>query len=137
MPLRKIIAGYFLVFMSGCVGNQVAEIEPEPPELQCGNYPDEQRLRAFDPYLLPNVHSTGGGDETWIIFMNCTDAEVAYYWVDWDGIEQHYGNLEPESEVIQHSYQGHVWVVRDGDGRGLAVFRAAEAMSRAVVSSRG
>ena len=90
----------------------------------------------FDPYLLPNLRSEDGGRETEIIFVNCTGSEVAYYWVDRDGVERYYGRIAPKSDAIQHSFEGHVWVVKNGNGVDLAVFRAALPKSLAFVEPR-
>ena len=87
-----------------------------------------------DPYLLPNLRSTAGGGETQIIFVNCTASEIAYYWIDQDGVERYYGRIAPGSDTIQHSYEGHIWVAKDGNGLDLSVFRAALPRSWAVVA---
>ena len=121
------------VALSGCVTSNQAEVTAADG---CNGYAGQlARLRAFDPYLLPNLRSTDDGDDTMIVFVNCTESAVAYYWVDRDGIEQYYGSIEPKSDAVQHSFEGHMWVVRDGDGVGLSVFRAAESMSLAYVTS--
>ena len=100
----------------------------------CAEYANLQvQLRASDPLLVPNLSSVRGGGETFLVFVNCTDYKVDYYWIDRNGIERYYKSVEPGSEVMQHSYEGHVWVVRDRAGVGLAVFRAAKSLSLALV----
>ena len=95
------------------------------------------RLRADDPYLLPNLRSTDIGGETAIILVNCTDSEIDYYWVDRDGVESYYGRIAPGADVIQHSYHGHIWVVKDAAGVNLSVFRATRSVSLAFVPPTG
>ena len=96
---------------------------------ECSQYPGgRQRLRAFDPYLLPNLRSANVGGET-EIFVNCTESEVAYYWVDRDGAERYYGHVAPRADVIQHTIEGY------RPHQDLSVFRAARSISLAVVTS--
>ena len=110
---------------------QAVNVEPR----ECNPYSDQwARLPVFEPYLLPNLRSTGGGGETEIIFVNCTRSEIAYYWVDRDGVERYYGRIAPNSDAIQHSFEGHIWVVKNSNGIDLSVFRAALARSLAYVT---
>ena len=123
------------------LGRAMVDDEPAPATNlergECNLYSDQwERLRVFDPYLLPNLRSEDGGRETEIIFVNCTGSEVAYYWVDRDGVERYYGRIAPKSDAIQHSFEGHVWVVKNGNGVDLAVFRAALPKSLAFVEPR-
>ena len=91
-------------------------------------------LKAHDPSLLPNLKSGDDDTETAIIFVNRTDAEIAYYWVDYEGNEKFYGKVAPDAFVNQHTYAGHIWLVKDVDGGNLAVFRAEEKTGRAFIS---
>ena len=45
-------------------------------------------LKAHDPNLLPNLKSGDDDTETAIIFVNGTEAEITYYWVDYEGNEK-------------------------------------------------
>ena len=63
-------------------------------------------LKEQDLSSLPNLKSEGGDTETAIIFMNSTKAEIAYYWVDYEGNEKFYGNIAPNAFVNQHTYVG-------------------------------
>ena len=114
------------------LGREMVSDEPTP---ECDLYSgDRERLRVFDPYLLPNLRSTGGGAETEIIFVNCTGSEIAYYWVDRDGVERYYGRIAPKSDAIQHSFEGHIWVAKNSADVNLSVFRAARSVSVALVT---
>ena len=95
---------------------------------------DRKRSRAFDPYLLPNLRSADVGGETEIIFVNCTESEIAYYWLDRDGVERYYGHIAPQADAIQHTFECHVWVVKDTAASNLSVFRATRSISLAVVT---
>ncbi len=87
---------------------------------------------------LSSLLSLKSGDddtETAILFVNSTAAEITYYWVDSEGNEKFYGNIAPDAFVNQHTYSGHVWLIKDVDGNNLAVFRAEAETGRALVST--
>ena len=71
------------------------------------------------------VRSQEGGPETEIIFVNGTETEIVYYWIDHDGDEHYWGRVAPESGACQDTYEGHAWVVKNDDGETLSVFYAA------------
>lgn len=91
-------------------------------------------LKAHDPSLLPNLRSGGSDTETAIIFVNGgKETEIAYYWVDGKGEEKFYGKIAVDTFVNQHTFAGHIWLIKDVDGHNLAVFRAEERTGRAFV----
>ena len=92
-------------------------------------------LKQHDPSLLPNLRSGGSDTETAIIFVNGTKAEIAYYWVDGNGEEKHYGKIPTGGFVNQHTYPGHIWLIKDADGGNLAVFRAEGKTGRALLDA--
>uniref|UniRef100_A0A7S0WVU0 von Hippel-Lindau disease tumour suppressor beta domain-containing protein n=1 Tax=Chlamydomonas leiostraca TaxID=1034604 RepID=A0A7S0WVU0_9CHLO len=47
-----------------------------------------------------------------IQFVNSTKSKIGYYWVNFDGKEQEYGQLEPGHRVAQHTFTTHPWRVR-------------------------
>ena len=92
-------------------------------------------LKTHDLSLLPNLKSGDDDTETAIIFVNGTNAEIAYYWVDYEGCEKFYGKIAPDTFVNQHTYAGHIWLIKDVNGQDLAVFRAEEKTGRAFISA--
>ena len=90
-------------------------------------------LKEHDPILIPNLRSGDDDTETAILFVNETKAEIAYYWVDYEGNEKFYGRIGSNDFVNQHTYVGHVWVVKDANSRNLVVFRAEEKTGRVLV----
>ena len=82
---------------------------------------------------LPNLKSGDDATETAVTFMNSTKSEIAYCWVDSEGNEKSYGKIAPDSFVNQHTYAGHVWLIKDVNGQNLAVFRAEEKTGRALI----
>ena len=92
-------------------------------------------LEAHDPSLLPNLKSGDSRTETAIIFVNLTEAEISYSWIDGVGEERHYGKVAAGDFVNQHTFSGHIWLVKDADGDNLAVFRAEEKTGRALLGA--
>ena len=90
-------------------------------------------LETHDPSLLPSLTSDDSQTETEIIFVNLTEAEIAYYWVDGTGEEIHYKNVASGDVAYQPTYVGHVWLVKEADGDDLAIFRAVEKTGRALL----
>ncbi len=83
----------------------------------------------------PNARaSRRTGAETTLIFENRTMGGVELFWVDTDGKEQAYGRLGAGERKAQHTFAGHVWLVklRDSD-RELGRYTATELTSTAVI----
>ena len=92
-------------------------------------------LEEQDLNSLPNLKSGDGDTETAILFVNGTEAEIAYYWVDDEGNEKFYGKVAPDVFVNHQTYVGHVWVIKDMNERNLALFRAEEQPGRALIGA--
>ena len=91
-------------------------------------------LKAYDPSLRSNLKSGDDDTDTAILFVNNTEAEIAYYWIDSEGNEKSYGNIAPDVFVNRQTYVGHIWLIKDVNGNNLAVFRAEAGTGRALVS---
>ena len=85
--------------------------------------------------LLPTLKSEDDDTETAVLFVNGTEAEIAYYWVDYEGKEKSYGKIAPGDFVNHQTYVGHVWLIKDVNGQNLAVFRAEGKTGRALVDA--
>ena len=85
--------------------------------------------------LLPTLKSEDDDTETAVLFVNGTEAEITYYWVDYEGNEKSYGKIAPGDFVNHQTYVGHVWLIKDVNGQNLAVFRAEEQTGRALVDA--
>ncbi len=91
---------------------------------------------SFEDYVLKEVppkpagagqplkdmpgRSRGGGEETGIIFINRTRAEVKLWWISTDGERRSYGSVPPGGRHSQHTFEGHVWMVSDAAGKPMA-----------------
>ena len=102
----------------------------DPSVDACGTWVN---LEPSNLKQLPTLKSTGGDSETTIIFVNLTGVKLNYYWVNYEGNEQLFGEVAANDLDKQSTYAGHVWLVKDGNGKNLAVFRAVEKTGRALV----
>lgn len=93
-------------------------------------------LKEQDPSQIPNLKSEANYTETEIIFVNRTEANIAYYWLDYQGNERFYAQIAANYHVSQTTYVGHFWIVKDMKGDNVAVFRAEEKTGRAFVTTR-
>ena len=91
-------------------------------------------LNKQDIGSFPNLKSEDDDTETAIIFVNSTEDEITYHWVDYEGNEKSYGKIAPDAFVNQHTYVGHMWLIKDMNGQNLAVFLAEKKTGRAFVS---
>ena len=93
-------------------------------------------LKEHDLGTISNLKSTVNYTETAIIFVNHTEADIAYYWVDYQGNEHFYRRIAANFLGCQNTYAGHLWIVKDMKGNNLAIFRAVEKTGRAFVTIR-
>ena len=52
-----------------------------------------------------------------------------------NGEEKYYGKIAVDTFVNQHTFAGHIWLVKDVNGDNLAVFRAEEKTGRALIGA--
>ncbi len=93
-------------------------------------------LSQLDPKQYPKSISVVNNTETTMLFVNSTGEVVSYYWIDADGNEHFYGSVTPRFFAVQHTFTGHVWVVKDSKGNVLSTFRAVGETGRAFVSAK-
>jgi dipeptidyl aminopeptidase/acylaminoacyl peptidase len=73
------------------------------------------------------------GAQTDLTLVNKTKGVVEIFWLDEEGTPRSYGKVNPGQEAKQHSYAGHVWLVRDAAGKRLAVFEVADEACVAII----
>jgi len=90
-------------------------------------------LNRYDPSALSSLKSETGGGETEVLFVNLTQGDIVFYWVDFDGNQRRYGRVVSNGIAIQNTYTGHVWLIKSGNGSSpLAVFQAVKKTGRAL-----
>ena len=66
--------------------------------------------------------SNGGGRDTAITFVNRSKKTVRLVWLDHAGQQKAYGTVAPGASFRQHTFPGHVWLVRAEDGTELGSY---------------
>ena len=93
-------------------------------------------LRPYDPSLLPSlIESRTFGPRTTFAFVNLTQAEVLLYGVAWDGTEEFWTRVPPGYIRVNGGMTNDIWLIKDLDGRNLAVFQVLEKPGRALIST--
>ena len=77
--------------------------------------------------------SSSSSTETSISFVNRTDKAARVYWVNPSGGQSPYGRIAPGKVRDQHTFAGHVWVVKDESDSPIAVFEATEDPGVAII----
>lgn len=75
--------------------------------------------------VLPSTRDGAARVESSITFINKSKGEIGLFWMDPAGEPRAYGKAAPGASHAQHTYSGHVWLVRDKDGKLLGVYEAA------------
>jgi dipeptidyl-peptidase 4 len=86
---------------------------------------DKENSSIDLPKLSQIERSRNSDVETEIVFINETTKDVELVWVDGQGNRNSYGTLPAQETRSQHTFSGHVWLIRDRNRRPVAVTRAA------------
>ena len=90
-------------------------------------------LRPYDPSLLPSLNkSRTAGSPTGIAFINLTQADVLLYGVRYDGTEEFKARVPP-GWIRVGATVNEIRLVKDSNGRNLAVFQALEKTGRILI----
>jgi len=80
----------------------------------------------------PRTHKNTG-DSTTISFLNKTRQPVRFLWLGNLNSPTPYGKVEPGKQIDQHTYAGHVWIVKGPNNKTLGVFEATAKPGLAVI----
>ena len=93
-------------------------------------------LKAYTPNQLSRLNESSTlADSTTIIFVNFTQADVLVYGIAPDGMEEYWTRVPPTYVRNTPSKINQVWLVKDTNGRNIAVFQAQEKIGRAGISA--
>ena len=91
-------------------------------------------LRPYDPTLLPSlIESITFGPSTHIAIVNLTQADVLLYRVRYDGTERFSHRLLPWHTRVSSPMVNEIRLIKDLNGRNLAVFQAVEKIGRILI----
>ncbi len=89
-------------------------------------------LQRYEPNKLSTLEANDG-EHTAILFVNKTEADITYYWIDADGNESYRGRVAANAFGVHHTHAGHIWLVKDSNGDSISVFQGEEKTGRALV----
>jgi len=90
-------------------------------------------LEPHNPSQLSRLRSPNYlTDETEIIFVNESGAEITVYWLDPYGTEIYYGSIVVKFRVL-YAYVGQTFLIKDQHGNNLAVFQVEKKTGRAFI----
>ena len=95
-------------------------------------------LKPYNPNRLSHLtdQSNVHGDRTTMIFVNTTNADVLIYGVSSNATESFRTRIYPHRVRWTGSRANKIWLVKDTNGRNLAVFRSGKKTGRALITSR-
>ena len=75
------------------------------------------------------------GEATTIAFCNRSAVEVELFWLAFDGRRRSYGKIAPGGRRQMSTYEGHVWLVLNAQGRELALVEARDEPGRVEITA--
>ncbi|MEN3940744.1 prolyl oligopeptidase family serine peptidase [Prosthecobacter sp. SYSU 5D2] len=109
---------YELVQVNALKGERLAG-----PASKGGGLPGQGKMKTSQSEEKRHA-STAGGAETRISFENKVREPVKMVWVNADGEERDYGEVQPGGVFTQNTYAGHVWLMKGQNDRPIAVVTA-------------
>ena len=124
------IAVLVLLALAALIALVVARL---PPPMPIGGDPNEIALAPRSPSEEGALRSPPSETVTRVRFENRSGRTLDLFWLDFEGHRKHYGTIAAGGEIAQPTYVGHVWLLADGGGEGVALFVAERAAGLAVV----
>ncbi|MBI1367934.1 MAG: hypothetical protein GC162_04695 [Planctomycetes bacterium] len=78
-------------------------------------------------------HSTGGGKATQLLFVNLSDHDIHFYWLDWKGQRTMEHRLRPKVFDVIDTFADHAWLITDADDQPLYIVRGADTPGKCVI----
>ena len=93
-------------------------------------------LKLYNPELIPRLTKSNVlRDTTTVVFVNFTKADVLLYEVHSNGTEGYWARVPPGYVRSVPSKINQIWLVKDANGRNIAVFQAEEKTGRAAIGA--
>lgn len=83
----------------------------------------KQKIQS--PYFLPGKASVDLGGETQFRIDNQRDADLDVFWIDRNGSPQSYGKIAAGKALTQHTFFGHVWLIKS-QGKTLCALQVTQ-----------
>ena len=93
-------------------------------------------LKQYSPNQLSRLTKSGvPGGTTTMVFVNFTKADVLLYGVHSNGAEEYWTRVPPGYVRSASSKINQIWLVKNANGRSIAVFQAEEKTGRAAIGA--
>ncbi len=93
-------------------------------------------LSPYDPRFLRILNESRIADSwTMIAFINLTQADILLYWVSRDGTARFWKRLRPHRDQWTPTRPGAIYLIKDANGRDIALFQAVKKTGRALITS--
>ena len=87
---------------------------------------DGKGLRRIDPSKEKGLKSPGDEKEVVLTIENRRKSAITTYWIDYDGDRVRYQDVAAGEDAEQITFEGHYWVMVDGDGKALGIYVALD-----------
>ena len=92
-------------------------------------------LKPYSPDQLSRLTKPLGDTSMWVVFVNFTKADVLLYGVHSNGTEGYWTRVPPGYVRSTPSKINQIWLVKDANGRNIAVFQVEEKTGRAAIGA--
>ena len=95
-------------------------------------------LGLYNPSQLSQLNSSRTkGNRTEVLFVNPTEVDVLVYWVHPDGMENFIKRIPAQRKHVEFfgAHAGDIYLVKDSNGKNLAVFQAVEQTGRVLIDA--
>jgi hypothetical protein len=98
-----------------CVDMLTSEFSP---------FVETEALVASDCGLEATLSSTDAFRETYVDFVNDTNAPLTRYWLDYNGTRRDFAEVPANSTVRQATFETHSWIIEDEGTTCLGIYTA-------------
>lgn len=74
----------------------------------------------------PSLRSPSTSEKVWLQIVNRSGSVLHVHWLDDSGARDSRGSIPINDAKVFETYRRHVWVVADGKGKALAIYRAPD-----------
>jgi hypothetical protein len=74
----------------------------------------------------PALRSPSTSEKVKLQIVNRSGSVLHVHWLNHSGIREPHGQIPVDRDILLETLQGHLWVVADGQGKALAIYRAPD-----------
>ncbi|MFN9720991.1 MAG: prolyl oligopeptidase family serine peptidase [Planctomycetota bacterium] len=84
--------------------------------------------------FLPPRPSTDGSAESELVVINRLEDDIELVWINAAAEENSYGSVRPGQTRRQHTFSGHVWLLKKADGQAIGCVQASRESTQVLIS---